>query len=197
MESFHRRPFLEFTRAEHGQRETEPFLLKAREAAQHLAFSERYLYQLTASGELPCVRIGKLVRYSVETLRKWIQDLESAEHPPLPRKGQPKRPAVQPRQVPVPRAASKHRYPAEKKPVSAREPRAVQGSAKTVSDRSHSDVESAERCSRLSQFLKGKGITRSTAAPPKTYVTYGIRATRLRTLAHKLVDQWIRHAACR
>lgn len=165
MESSRPRPFLEFSRGEHGSQETEPFLLKAREAAQRLAISERHLYQLTSSGELPCVRIGKLVRYSVETLRKWIKDRESSEHPPVPRKGQPKRPAVQPRQVPVPRAASKRRSPAGKKPVSASEPRAVQGSAKTVSDRSHSDVESAERSSRLSQFLKGKGITLSKVPP--------------------------------
>lgn len=165
MDSFRPRPFSEFSCGEYGQHGTEPFLLKAREAARRLAISERYLYQLTSSGEVSCVRVGKLVRYSVATLRKWIKDRESVEHPPLPRKARAKRPAMQPRPAPVPRAASKHRSPAGKKPVSAPDPSAVQGSTKTVSDRSRSDAESAERSSRLSQFLKGKGIALSEVPP--------------------------------
>lgn len=165
MESSRPKPFSEFPRGEYGQQGTEPFLLKARDAAQRLAISERHLYQLTSSGELPCVRIGKLVRYSVETLRKWIEDRESVEHPPLPRKVQPKRPAVRPRQALVPRAASKRRSPARKKPVSAPEPSAIQGSSKTVSAKSHRDAEPAERISRLSQFLKSKGIALSKVPP--------------------------------
>lgn len=165
MESFHQRRFFEASRGEYGQQEPEAFLLKAREAAQRLAISERYLYQLTASGEVPCVRVGKLVRYSVETLRKWIKDRESAEHPPLPRKAQQKRPAVQPHQATVPRTASKRRSPRSKKPVAASEPSAVQGSATTVSDRSLSDIESADRSSGFSQFLKSVGIARSELPP--------------------------------
>jgi excisionase family DNA binding protein len=165
VESFRQSPFFGSSRAEYGRQGTEPFLLKAREAAQRLAISERHLYQLTSSGELPCVRIGKLVRYSVATLRKWIKDRESTEHPQLPRKAQPKRPAVQPRQAPVPRAAPKRRSPAGKKPVSAPEPSDVQGSTKTVSDRGRSDAQSVERSSRLSQFLKGKGIALSEVPP--------------------------------
>jgi len=162
VESFRPRPFFEASRGEYGQQGPE---LKPREAAQRLAISERYLYQLTSSGEVPCVRVGKLVRYSVETLRKWIKDRESAEHPPLPRKAQPKRPAVQPHQTTVRRAASKHRSPRRTKPVSAPEPSAVQGSAKTVFDRSRKDVESAERSSRFAQFLKSVGITPSKLPP--------------------------------
>jgi excisionase family DNA binding protein len=165
LESSRPRPFSEFSRGANGEHGTEPFLLKARDAAQRLAISERHLYQLTSSGQLPCVRIGKLVRYSVETLRKWIKDRESAEHPPLPRKGQPKRPAVQPRQVPVPRAASKRRSPKRKNAVSVPEPSAVQGSVQTVFDRSRRDAEPAEQSSRLSQFLKSKGISLSEVPP--------------------------------
>lgn len=165
MESFRPRPFSEFSRRDYGQPGTEPFLLKPREAAQRLAISERYLYQLTSSGEVPCVRVGKLVRYSVETLRQWIKDRESVEHPPLPRKAKVKCPTVQARQAPVPRAASKRRSATGNKPVSAPEPSAVQGRTKTVSDRSRSDAESAEQSSRLSQFLKGKGIALSKVPP--------------------------------
>jgi len=165
MESFRSRPFFELSRGDYGQQVPEAFLLKAREAAQRLAISERYLYQLTSSGEVPCVRVGKLVRYSVETLRKWIKDRESAEHPPLPRKAQPKRPAVQPHQATVTRAASKRRLPRRKKPVSAPEPSAVQSSPKTVCDRSRSNVEPAQRSSRFSQFLDSVGITPSKLPP--------------------------------
>lgn len=167
MESFRPRTFFESSPGEYGQQEPEVYLLKAREAAQRLAISESYLYQLTSSGEVPCVRVGRLVRYSVETLRKWIKDRESVDHPPLPRKAQTKRPAVQPRLAPVPRAASKRRSPVGKKPASAPDPIAIQGSTKTISDRSRSDAESLERSSRLSQFLKGKGIALS-KAPPMT-----------------------------
>lgn len=165
MEPFCPRPVFESSRREHGQQGPEAFLLKAREAAQCLAISERYLYQLTSSGELPCVRVGKLVRYSVETLRQWIKDRESAEHSTLPRKAQPKRPAVQPHQATVPRAVSKRRSTRRKKPVAASEPSAVQRSAKTVSGRSRSDVESSERSSRFSQFLKSVGIAPSKLPP--------------------------------
>lgn len=47
-------------------------LLKAPEAAEVLSISERTLWALTASGEIPCVRIGRSVRYSVDDLREWI-----------------------------------------------------------------------------------------------------------------------------
>lgn len=52
-------------------------LLSTREAAKRLAISERTLFMLTQTGQLPCVRAGTAKRYSVETLRKWIQDSEA------------------------------------------------------------------------------------------------------------------------
>jgi excisionase family DNA binding protein len=48
-------------------------LLSTREAAKRLAISERTLFALTQSGQLPCVRVGTAKRYSVETLRQWIR----------------------------------------------------------------------------------------------------------------------------
>jgi excisionase family DNA binding protein len=55
-------------------------LLTARETAKRLvAISERHLYGLTRSGQLPYVRVGKCVRYSVETIRKWVRENETAE----------------------------------------------------------------------------------------------------------------------
>lgn len=57
---------------------TQPeILLTSREAAKRLAISERHLYTLTHAGELPCVRVGRSIRYSVETIQQWIRDAES------------------------------------------------------------------------------------------------------------------------
>ena len=47
-------------------------LLKAPQAAYALEISLRKLWALTASGEIPYVRIGRSVRYPVESLREWI-----------------------------------------------------------------------------------------------------------------------------
>lgn len=61
----------------------ESLLLSTREAAKRLSISERTLYQLTKSGKLPCVRLGLAKRYSVETIKTWIQKAEevSASNP--------------------------------------------------------------------------------------------------------------------
>ena len=48
-------------------------LLRPNEAAQVLAISPRKLWELTDCGEMPCVRIGRAVRYSVEDLKAWIK----------------------------------------------------------------------------------------------------------------------------
>lgn len=48
-------------------------LLTPREAAELLRISTRTPYSQTAPrGSLPCVKIGKSVRYSPESLRNWI-----------------------------------------------------------------------------------------------------------------------------
>lgn len=47
-------------------------LLRCHEAAEMLSISERKLWSLTASGEIPHIRIGRSVRYPVDELRKWI-----------------------------------------------------------------------------------------------------------------------------
>ena len=77
----------------------------------------------------------------------------------------PKRKAAQPQPATIPRAVSKRLSPRRNKPVSGPQPTAVQGNAKTVSDRSRSDVETAKRLSRFSQFLKSIGIDRGKLPP--------------------------------
>lgn len=49
-------------------------LLTAKDAAKSLAISERTLWARTQSGEIPSVRIGRSVRYSVADLERWIAD---------------------------------------------------------------------------------------------------------------------------
>lgn len=53
-------------------KEIDPLLLSPRQASRVLAISERTLFTLTKLGAVPYIRIGKLVRYSVDGLRKYI-----------------------------------------------------------------------------------------------------------------------------
>jgi excisionase family DNA binding protein len=50
----------------------EVLLVDADEAARILAIGKRKLWSETNCGNIPCVRIGRAVRYSVEALRAWI-----------------------------------------------------------------------------------------------------------------------------
>ena len=49
-----------------------PLLMTSRQAAQMLAISERTLWALAASGEIPRVRVGRSIRYDIEDLRRFI-----------------------------------------------------------------------------------------------------------------------------
>jgi excisionase family DNA binding protein len=57
-------------------KDIDPLLLSPQQASRALAISERTLFTLTKSGEVPHIRIGKLVRYSVDGLRKYIEASE-------------------------------------------------------------------------------------------------------------------------
>ena len=48
-------------------------LLKPEQAADRLALSPRKLWSLTNDGTVPCIRIGRSVRYCPEQLRRWIE----------------------------------------------------------------------------------------------------------------------------
>ena len=50
-----------------------PILLTPQKAAEALAISPRKLWAMTASGEIPPVRIGRCVRYPVDALRRFIE----------------------------------------------------------------------------------------------------------------------------
>ena len=51
-----------------------PMLLTSREAAKLLNISERTLWQVTRDGKLPCIRIGRAVRYDFHDLHAFIAE---------------------------------------------------------------------------------------------------------------------------
>jgi hypothetical protein len=59
-------------RVARARRGTLPNLLKPREAQAMLAIGSRKLWEITSCGELPCIRIGRSVRYAVEDLLAYI-----------------------------------------------------------------------------------------------------------------------------
>jgi excisionase family DNA binding protein len=54
------------------QAEIHRLLWTCREAAAALNVSERTLWKLTNEGDIPCVRIGRAVRYDPADIRAWI-----------------------------------------------------------------------------------------------------------------------------
>jgi len=53
-------------------------LITSREAAATMSISERTLWTLTNERGLPCVRIGRSVRYDPRDLQAWIERHKSA-----------------------------------------------------------------------------------------------------------------------
>jgi len=49
-------------------------LLTPQQAAEALAISPRKLWGMTASGEIPHIRLGRSVRYPVDHLQHWINE---------------------------------------------------------------------------------------------------------------------------
>lgn len=147
------------------------YLLTPRETAKRLAISERHLFQLTRSGQLPCVRVGKCVRYNIETIQKWVREIESKDQPSTARKDASKQVAA----APKPTVTTS---PRRKRNNAARQ--GQQGSAnekKSVSERRSPEVrqrvlngrpqeaESDERIRPLNVLLSELGIEMSSLPP--------------------------------
>ena len=49
-----------------------PLAVRPHEAARILGMSERTLWTLTKQGGLPHFKVGRLVLYSVDALRQWV-----------------------------------------------------------------------------------------------------------------------------
>ncbi len=57
---------------------TKPLLLRVTEVAEELNIARSTAYQLVASGQLPAVRVGRLVRVSRRALLDWIARAEGS-----------------------------------------------------------------------------------------------------------------------
>lgn len=55
------------------ENQVNPLLVKPKQAALVLAISERTLWQLTQDGEIPAIKLGGSVRYSVDDLKRSIE----------------------------------------------------------------------------------------------------------------------------
>jgi len=55
-------------------------LFTAEEVAGALAISETLVRQLTLAGELPCRRIGRLVRYAPEDLASFVHQCDQRDY---------------------------------------------------------------------------------------------------------------------
>ena len=54
--------------------ETLTLALRAPDAARALGVSERTLWTMTRAGEIPHVRLGRVIVYPVDELREWLRD---------------------------------------------------------------------------------------------------------------------------
>ena len=57
-----------------------PRLLKRKEAARTLSISERKLFEMTKSKEIPHLTIGRSVRYPANELAAWIASKTNNNH---------------------------------------------------------------------------------------------------------------------
>ncbi len=55
-------------------------LLKPADASAYLAISPRKLWSIKSTGDLPHIRIGTAVRYSVDDLDDWIERQRQGGH---------------------------------------------------------------------------------------------------------------------
>lgn len=73
----------------------EPLLVGEAETEKRLHLSQRTLYSMRIRGEIPYVRIGRRILYSLEARRSWIRANEETgkagtrNSHPYPPKGQP------------------------------------------------------------------------------------------------------------
>lgn len=53
-------------------------------AAEFLGVSKSWVYQATAAGRLPCVRIGAVLRFDPVVMKAWVRGEKSAPSVKLP-----------------------------------------------------------------------------------------------------------------
>lgn len=60
---------------------TEPMALRPREAARALGVSERWLWEQTKAGEIPCTKVGRVTLYPREMLEEWLRRRAAQQQP--------------------------------------------------------------------------------------------------------------------
>jgi excisionase family DNA binding protein len=144
------------------------FLLSPRETAKRLAISERHLFQLTRSGHLPCVHVGKCVRYSVETIQRWVREAESTEQPSKTERNVSKQ-ASKPEVTSSPRCKGKRPENQKQRGQVRVKASVLEGRSPKVREHVANDgrqeVKNDERVSPLSVLLSELGIERSSLPP--------------------------------
>lgn len=141
----------------------ERFLLRAREAAKRLAISERHLFKLTSEGAIPCVRIGRLVHYSVQTIEQWIRDTESTEAPAKQTGQIAKRKTTSKVTSATPKAKPKRKKTS--KPKNSSQTKSEKAVATKSRKRSAKRTEQPERVSPFAELMKEIGIDREKLGP--------------------------------
>jgi excisionase family DNA binding protein len=78
---------------------TSPSLLRVRDAARLLQVSERTLWNLTDNGNIPCIHVGRAVRYDPAAIREWISRSQSSRAGQMDRveSGEPKPAGARPK----------------------------------------------------------------------------------------------------
>lgn len=145
------------------------FLLTSRETAKRLAISERHLLQLTRTGQLPCVRVGKCVRYKIDTILEWLREAERMEHTAAVKRNESEQSASKQRvsaspgrklnRTARPKPAG---LPGENEPVPSRRSLHVRQLTSNVRPQ---ELPGEKRISPLSKLLTEIGIERSSLPP--------------------------------
>ncbi|MFN9368658.1 MAG: helix-turn-helix domain-containing protein [Planctomycetia bacterium] len=60
---------------------TAPMALRPREAARALGVSERWLWEQTKAGEIPCTKVGRVTLYPREMLEEWLRRRAMQQQP--------------------------------------------------------------------------------------------------------------------
>jgi excisionase family DNA binding protein len=53
--------------------------MRPKQAAQALGLSPRKLWELTASKQIPCIRLGKAILYPTAALERWLEERADAQ----------------------------------------------------------------------------------------------------------------------
>ena len=52
-------------------------LINAKDVGEMLGYSDKWVYAMAARGEIPCVRLGRGVRFDPEDIKKWFESLKN------------------------------------------------------------------------------------------------------------------------